>query len=76
MRYIYNSRNYKGLLDFIRDYRKKYIYNSRNYKGLLDIEDWGRTIYIYNSRNYKGLLDFTTGELVILSTTVEIIRVS
>ena len=76
MRYIYNSRNYKGLLDFIRDYRKKYIYNSRNYKGLLDIEDWGRTIYIYNSRNYKGLLDKSIPATTAESTTVEIIRVS
>ena len=33
---IYNSRNFKGLLDFINNDFFLMIYNSRNFKGLLD----------------------------------------
>ena len=35
--FIYNSRNYKGLLDMKEAEKLIEIYNSRNYKGLLDI---------------------------------------
>ena len=56
MYFIYNSRNYKGLL--IKAYCSGivYIYNSRNYKGLLILSIKFKIIHIYNSRNYKGLL--------------------
>ncbi len=36
---IYNSRNYKGLLDCWFFMLMKFIYNSRNYKGLLDLDN-------------------------------------
>ena len=73
---IYNSRNYKGLLDSQPYIIIVQIYNSRNYKGLLDLKDMELKQKIYNSRNYKGLLDRGWFSQMDISTTVEIIRVS
>ena len=73
---IYNSRNYKGLLDRGPDAGFPRIYNSRNYKGLLDNYVIHSCPLIYNSRNYKGLLDAVLRMERSKSTTVEIIRVS
>ena len=36
---IYNSRNYKCLIDFMTKYFFLIIYNSRNYKRLIDEKD-------------------------------------
>ncbi len=73
---IYNSRNYKGLLDNADSIVYRHIYNSRNYKGLLDSINNRSPSLIYNSRNYKGLLDAFSAWITRISTTVEIIRVS
>ena len=50
--FIYNSRNYKGLLDMKEAEKLIEIYNSRNYKGLLDLRGqmqeahWSTTVEI------------------------------
>ena len=54
---IYNSRNYKCLIDQICRYIFFSIYNSRNYKCLIDYVLRTRRFEIYNSRNYKCLID-------------------
>ena len=54
---IYNSRNYKALIDSMAFANQSPIYNSRNYKALIDRQNIHLTEQIYNSRNYKALID-------------------
>ena len=75
---IYNSRNYKSLLDQDEtEILLPVIYNSRNYKSLLDLQQrFNSSCNIYNSRNYKSLLDPIPQRRELCgSTIVEIIRV-
>ena len=55
--YIYNSRNYKCLIDAASVPSESRIYNSRNYKCLIDDKQDISAALIYNSRNYKCLID-------------------
>ena len=57
LQYIYNSRNYKCLIDYCRAFESCLIYNSRNYKCLIDPLKHTYGHLIYNSRNYKCLID-------------------
>ena len=73
---IYNSRNYKCLIDPLMVALLPKIYNSRNYKCLIDCRLNKSSCLIYNSRNYKCLIDLLYGQLqAVQSTIVEIINV-
>ena len=65
---IYNSRNYKCLIDSLRASTPIMdIYNSRNYKCLIDCKSRiNAPRYIYNSRNYKCFIDGVAGVAIIV----------
>ena len=73
--YIYNSRNYIGLLNILSaNHYFPRIYNSSNYIGLLNSTQSKQRSFIYNSRNYMGLLNLKKRDnLHVKSTIVEII---